>query len=547
MPFITPPSQYQILGSNITGGSPNLIVNNGVNNLALGNFVLTANSDGDSNLGLGNNTLNLNTTGDENIAIGVNALSVNVTGSQNVVIGANSNRVGEIGAQNIVIGSNSINTNVLVDDVNLNFNQNTIIGSNIYDALPVDANTIDLNTIVGNGINAEFVNNINSQLNIILGTNLVLPDELSNTICIANQGDESSFVLNNNIVIGNPQRQFAPVNNILIAPRLNDNEIATLNDSIIIGDPNRSWTQVLVGGIDILSGGGGGGFAANAVQNNNENVSITSVANDGVSNVAGTYVFNAQSDNATSASSTINVGSQNNNINSLFAVELSADIEASSTFTNEVTDGLSVVSVVEQINAVQANKILKTSLYVNAGVEFSELLNISDTSVEHNLTCDLSTVSDSLTPVLASHVVNSTNIDNTQTAKNSVNTVFRAIDADLSNVSGEFNFSANSDNVSDASANFDCYVQDGVAGTAEILGNCTVVSGVGTASLQFFGNQVVIDIQNDANFTLGAPSETGTDVADFTSATAPVTGLTITNWLKVSLNGVDGYIPFLSA
>lgn len=52
---------------------------------------------------------------------------------------------------------------------------------------------------------------------------------------------------------------------------------------------------------------------------------------------------------------------------------------------------------------------------------------------------------------------------------------------------------------------------------------------------------------NVSNILLTIPAATGAETADFTNTTAPVAGLTITNWVRFTLNDVDGYIPFLSA
>ncbi len=67
-----------------------------------------------------------------------------------------------------------------------------------------------------------------------------------------------------------------------------------------------------------------------------------------------------------------------------------------------------------------------------------------------------------------------------------------------------------------------------------------------TTSLSLSGATCEISIDLGSIFSLAAPSQTGADTASFVNANAPVAGLTITNWIAVTLNGVQGYIPFLS-
>lgn len=61
----------------------------------------------------------------------------------------------------------------------------------------------------------------------------------------------------------------------------------------------------------------------------------------------------------------------------------------------------------------------------------------------------------------------------------------------------------------------------------------------------FEATNIVFDIIGA--LAVNATAQTGANSAAFNPTNAPVAGLTVTNWLKVKLNGVEGYIPFFSA
>jgi hypothetical protein len=78
-------------------------------------------------------------------------------------------------------------------------------------------------------------------------------------------------------------------------------------------------------------------------------------------------------------------------------------------------------------------------------------------------------------------------------------------------------------------------VQDGVVvGSAEII---TYIEGgvVKTALLL-----------TDSEFVLEATAEAGAETVTINTDNGPAAGLQITNWVKITLNGVEGYLPFFS-
>jgi hypothetical protein len=552
MPFITPPSLYQAAGSNITGGAPNLIVNNGINNMALGNFVLTTHDTGDNNIAIGNGAMADDLTAFNMVAIGFNAkrergetgsssndsvmIGTNVAGSsganfsKSVILGVEAGQIiaGELNDGDVLIGyatgasntglNSPSNNNVIVgreaangsegamiENVAIGFqavinsdmrSANVIVGAS---AMTGGFGEIQRNVIIGYSASQKNTNFdlITTQEQTIIGFQAAYGTNfgVDNTIIGYQAGlsfDESGAVAGatpsaNNIVLGKKSLYWASISGSLNDPQYNDNIIIGNNTAsnldsvgsdispsltnnivigqsvnttavadlgfdnkiiignfvtvpngadyeILIGDPNETYTSVIVGGVDLLAGGGG--FAAQAFQDDAANVSITSVASDLVSGFSGTYIINADTDNATVATS-------------------SALFEAAAP-TQDATVSLS---------ADLSNAVVQGSYNGVGGA-------------------------------------------------------------------GSFTF-----------------------GSQETLSFIGVGSGNGTnaAQLNLNVDNVAEEVQYNITGTgtpfvhaWTVPAETGADTATFVATNAPA-AISPTNWIAITLNGVAGYIPFFSA
>ena len=82
-----------------------------VNNIAIGQSALKANTGGYFNIGIGTKALYENTNGEHNIAIGLSSLEQNIAGHENISLGNYALNVNEIGYSNIAIGEKSMNEN----------------------------------------------------------------------------------------------------------------------------------------------------------------------------------------------------------------------------------------------------------------------------------------------------------------------------------------------------------------------------------------------------------------------------------------------------
>ncbi len=144
----------------------------GINNTAVGNLVLTANTTGWDNTGIGVTALYTNTTGIENTAIGRQSLFYNTNGSDNTATGYKALRNNTTGSYNTVDGPQALYSNT-------SGNFNTAIGGN------------------------ALFNNISGSLNIAIGYNSgttgVNAAALFNTISIGNYG---AFMINASNVVG---------------------------------------------------------------------------------------------------------------------------------------------------------------------------------------------------------------------------------------------------------------------------------------------------------------------------------------------------------
>lgn len=128
----------------------------GVSNVAVGGFALTANTIGSFNTAIGAGALATNTGGDNNIAIGYGALTNSSTASNNLAIGIHALAFGSLGASNIGIGfetlsaaGNTGNSNVAVGYQSLK--TNTTGTNNVgmgYRSLHLDTTGLD-NTGIG--------------------------------------------------------------------------------------------------------------------------------------------------------------------------------------------------------------------------------------------------------------------------------------------------------------------------------------------------------------------------------------------------------------
>jgi trimeric autotransporter adhesin len=143
----------------------------GINNTAVGNLALTANTTGYDNTGIGVTALYTNTTGVENTAIGRQSLFFNTTGSDNTATGYKALRNNSTGVQNSADGLSALYSNTTgnantasgvyalysnntgSDNMALGFNADVLTGD-LHNATAIGSNAIvDANNKVrlGNG------------------------------------------------------------------------------------------------------------------------------------------------------------------------------------------------------------------------------------------------------------------------------------------------------------------------------------------------------------------------------------------------------------
>lgn len=595
MPFITPPSQYQILGSNITGGSPNLIVNNGINNFALGNFVLTNNSDGNNNVAIGNLALNENINYSNQVAIGVGAGQVNgsfddSSADDNVFIGYLAGG-GGLHNDSVIIGSQA--GYVLTSSDNYS-RENVIIGGfTVGNSEPLNTPTIELDNNVFIGF---------SNL-----TNLTLPINatvMSNNIVIGggnlNNGVDTLDTFNNNVFITNNSSITNTVENTIVIGGNVDTDYAS--NQIYIGDPDLTYTAIWLGNVNILAGGGGGGvtefiqltdvpnsyagqagmtlavnvtedalefvpagggggFSAIATQTADEEVSITSTANDGVSDVGAGYTFLAQSDNTTFANSSLTSLSYNgaNGANSNYSAETSLFRALGNVSSSAVFDGLrSNLNLDFQSDGTTASSVITASV-TNPTIDNSVIQTVNTESAQIVASLVEGTRTDTIT------------IDSSVVNNDGTTIILQSLESDQNSRAGLSSFM----NLLGGSVSTDLSLDSEFStGAANVYLYSNVdAAGVNTnAALELFsdgGNNSAIlntffdGVTNDSSLTmtaadtarialiapvfdLTAPAEVGTERFRFTANNAPVAGLEVTNYIAVTLNGVAGYIPFLS-
>lgn len=263
MPFLVPGGgDYQIVGTNIKGGTNAAPAVIGDNNMALGNGALQNIQNGDVNIAIGNTALSNLVDTNGNVVIGVTSGAGIVTTYQNIivgyasdinennyegeglqnnaiVIGANSN----IGAHNIAIGSNittqemedagdTPNTILIGHDLSLPIiGHNFIAGSDISRS----GGYSFANVVIGDSINIEsdysvaIGNNIymGGQNSVALGLNATVADSASGFAVTGTVNSSGSVA-----ILGTAGGTiFNSGYNIAIG----DNSSATANDSVAIG------------------------------------------------------------------------------------------------------------------------------------------------------------------------------------------------------------------------------------------------------------------------------------------------------------------------
>lgn len=148
--------QYFLSGGYNTAFGSDALANfvSGYNNVAFGEWSLHDNITGSSNTALGENTLYSSINGDDNTAIGVDALSNATSPYRNIAIGVSSMKYAGDGMYNIAIGNQALEY--------ANGSENIVIGE-------MSGSNVD----TGSG-------------NILVGTGIDLPSDVSDTLDIGN-------------------------------------------------------------------------------------------------------------------------------------------------------------------------------------------------------------------------------------------------------------------------------------------------------------------------------------------------------------------------
>jgi hypothetical protein len=152
-----------------------------ISSVAIGNFALSNNSDGDNNVAVGYQALRFNATGDYNSAVGVFALGDNFNGSLNTAIGLGSLRYND-GNNNSAVGVYALNRNTTGSDnvglgkesgiLNTIGSNNTFLGS--YSN--AGSNNLTNTTAIGNGAIVSASNTIQ------LGNSAIIDVKTSGTL-----------------------------------------------------------------------------------------------------------------------------------------------------------------------------------------------------------------------------------------------------------------------------------------------------------------------------------------------------------------------------
>jgi hypothetical protein len=534
MPFFGGQQIYKAVGSNIIGGVNTLVTNEGDNNIGIGNSVLSSIVDSSGMIFVGNeagqNLSEENNPSDDVIAIGKAALKNADYVRDAIFIGLNAGDNIQNSEADIAIGLTALrNANNGVAELQ---GYNIAIG---YECME-SAQRATQNIALGTGVMSNVTR---ADRNIVFGDN---------------SADNWGFALEN-IVIGNLSfigdaftSDQQALNNIIIGNNIDTSDTDTVNDrilignniisggdpEIIIGDPNITYSQILIGGVDLLAGGGS--FGAQAEQIDDEQVSISSSASDGLAGFGGTYSFNAETDNANTANSSSSFTAitpdyeinENKNLEILLTGE---NIGASHIETLTLTGANTTISdIVGQ--SLTDGTITKTVQSENAtanvtvNTESTIYISENDDNAEY------------------SHEKSISNTDKTITAGSTYSVALFEVN------SGSYNniTIGNAFSQFDSNCNIDATSADYQHQIRTSFDNVSIQTVNIAASSDGVTNTFFLELNNTDVFNLTAPSDTGAQAApNYAIANAPVAGLTVTNYLAVTFNGVAGYIPFLSA
>jgi len=93
----------------------------GSDNIASGNRALAMNTEGNDNIASGSGSLTANTTGDDNVATGIQALESNTTGNFNVAVGLNALLFDKTANNNVASGHEALEKTTGAENVGLGF------------------------------------------------------------------------------------------------------------------------------------------------------------------------------------------------------------------------------------------------------------------------------------------------------------------------------------------------------------------------------------------------------------------------------------------
>lgn len=247
-----------------------------------------------------------------------------------------------------------------------------------------------------------------------------------------------------------------------------------------------------------VSLGGGGAFSAEATQDNPTSVRITSAATADPE-FGGGYTLAGQTDNETFSVGSWEVVSELPDASSFTQYEARADLESASTDrASETNFGVSSTALAETTysnGTTAATSLVKSSSYDDASSSVSELVEVTATQAS--------------------------NTTSSQSSKGVEHSSLEYKTLAMENFA-------------------ECRIENAVNVGVKDAGFRITVSTDATEAIGLLEFNGVDDMQ------VVMPSEVGTDVAEFTTASAPVPGMVIVNWLKIRLNGQIVYIPCLS-
>ena len=181
------------LVNNLTGSSNTAIGQSalfynttGMENTALGFEASVGNSTGSYNGAAGYQALLNNTTGNDNVAFGYRAMYSNLIGEQNTALGREAAYQNSEGFANVAIGYRALQRNLLGD-------RNVVIGAS---------------ALANFGVFNTFTNDNNIAIGFQAGSNL---NSGNNNIIIGANAQTINTVINNQIIIGNAQHNYAQV------------------------------------------------------------------------------------------------------------------------------------------------------------------------------------------------------------------------------------------------------------------------------------------------------------------------------------------------